>query len=231
MSTSQHPAPDRPSGSESVRTGIRVAGTAVVLRDGREGLETLLLRRPSTGSFAGAWVFPGGRVDPADRAGADAESDAARNAAVRETAEEVGIRVHSLTSLSCWVPPAETPVKFRTWFFLAREQGDEIRVNVGEIEDATWITPERAFEKHASGELTLFPPTWVTLHGLLAHRTVDEAMDGIREPARFETRMLPTAAGMRAMWLGDEDYPDARGAVGARHRLTMDTLPWLYERS
>lgn len=230
MSTPQHYSSDR-SGSQSARAGIRVAGTAVVLRDGRDGMETLLLRRPATGSFANAWVFPGGRVDPDDHVGAASESDAARNAAVRETAEEVGIHVHSLVPLSCWVPPAETPVKFRTWFFLAREQGDEIRVNVGEIEEAIWITPQRAFEKHAAGELMLVPPTWVTLHGLLAHRMTDEAMSGVGEPARFETRMLPTAAGMRAMWLGDEEYPDARGAVGARHRLTMDGLPWLYERS
>ncbi|MEJ1088886.1 NUDIX hydrolase [Microbacterium sp. Mu-80] len=232
MSTPQHPAPDRPSGTQGAGTGIRLAGTAVVLRDGRDGLETLLLRRPATGSFANAWVFPGGRVDPADRDGADDESASARNAAVRETREEAGIRVHSLVPLSCWVPPAETPVRFRTWFFLAREHGDDVHPNPGEIDEAAWMTPRRAFDAHAEGALTLFPPTWVTLHALLAHRTVDEALAvaGAGDVPTYETRMLATPTGMRAMWAGDEDYPDVPGAAGARHRLIMDALPWVYER-
>ena len=61
------------------------AATVVVLRDGADGLETLMLRRNSKISFGGMWVFPGGRVDEADRAGlaADDELGAARVAAVR----------------------------------------------------------------------------------------------------------------------------------------------------
>jgi 8-oxo-dGTP pyrophosphatase MutT (NUDIX family) len=42
------------------------AATVVPLRDGEHGLEVLLLRRNTRGSFAGMWVFPGGRVEPAD---------------------------------------------------------------------------------------------------------------------------------------------------------------------
>ncbi|UNK69662.1 NUDIX hydrolase [Microbacterium sp. H1-D42] len=210
--------------------GIRVAGTAVVLRDGAAGLETLMLRRPPSGSFAGAWVFPGGRVDPADRVGVETESDAALRAAVRETSEEACIRVHSLVPLSLWVPPPEAPAKFRTWFFLAREQGDVVHANAGEIDAAEWMTPQSAFTAHAAGSLTLFPPTWVTLQGLLDYRSVDDAFAQIADVASFETRMLPTETGMRAVWAGDEDYPDAGGAAGSRHRLTMDALPWVYER-
>lgn len=210
--------------------GVRIAGTAVVLRDGAEGLETLMLRRPPSGSFADAWVFPGGRVDPADRVGVATESDAALRAAVRETFEEAGIRVHSLVALSRWVPPPEAPARFRTWFFLAREHGDHVQASVGEIVDAEWMTPQAAFAAHVAGSLTLFPPTWVTLHGLLGHRCVDDVFAHAGEMSSYETRMLPTAAGLRAVWAGDEDYPEGRGAVGARHRLTMDRLPWVYER-
>ena len=44
------------------------AATVVVLRDAPHGPETLLLRRHGRSGFAaGAWVFPGGRVDDADR--------------------------------------------------------------------------------------------------------------------------------------------------------------------
>lgn len=209
---------------------MRVAGTAVVLRDGDDRIEVLLLRRPATGSFPGAWVFPGGRVDHGDGRAREAEEQAARRAAVRETREEAGIRIRDLATLSCWVPPVETPVRFRTWFFLARECGDELRPNAGEIEEAAWMTPRRAFERHASGELTLFPPTWITLYGLGPHRTVDDAYASLSAFARYETHMQKLESGMRAIWAGDEEHPGAPGAAGGRHRLTMGTRPWTYER-
>ena len=209
---------------------MRVAGTAVVLRDGMGGLEVLLLRRPPTGSFPGAWVFPGGRVDPDDEREGDDEEQAALRAAVRETREEAGIGIRDLATLSRWVPPAETPVRFRTWFFLAREQGDPLRPNPGEIEEAAWMTPARALDRHEAGELTLFPPTWITLNSLAEHPTVDDAFASVSAFVRYETRMQKLDSGMRALWAGDEEHPDEPGAPGARHRLTMAALPWQYER-
>lgn len=45
----------------------RPAATIVLLRDGSRGMETLMLRRTRRSGFVpGAWVFAGGRVDPAD---------------------------------------------------------------------------------------------------------------------------------------------------------------------
>jgi len=46
----------------------RPAATVVLLRDGPAGLEAYLQLRPVGMGFAGGlWVFPGGRVDAADR--------------------------------------------------------------------------------------------------------------------------------------------------------------------
>ena len=87
-------------------TLVGTAATVVLLRDGAHGIEVLLLERPRhTGTFAGAWVFPGGRVDPEDYDAAGSvppdlqaeprnpEEDlpAARIAGVRETVEETGL--------------------------------------------------------------------------------------------------------------------------------------------
>lgn len=87
----------------------RPAATVVVLRDGALGIEVLLLRRAERGDHnSGAWVFPGGLVDAADRAaqpfcrGLDAAQADARlgveshaldywAAAVRECFEEAGL--------------------------------------------------------------------------------------------------------------------------------------------
>jgi len=45
----------------------RPASTTLVLRDGWDGLKVLMLRRSASASFMpGAYVFPGGAVDPAD---------------------------------------------------------------------------------------------------------------------------------------------------------------------
>ena len=44
------------------------AATVMLLRDGNEGMEVFMLRRALSAVFAGGlYVFPGGRVDDADR--------------------------------------------------------------------------------------------------------------------------------------------------------------------
>lgn len=51
------------------------SATVILLRDAGDSLETLLLRRNSQLAFhGGAWVFPGGRIDPEDHT-ADAPDD------------------------------------------------------------------------------------------------------------------------------------------------------------
>src|SRR6478735_3825846 len=103
---------------------IPVAATVVIVRDGPTGPEVLMIERPDRGSFAGAWVFPGGKLEPGDEgpigdATAPEEADATR-AAVRETREETGLEVAAsdLVTLSVWDPPPGIPLRIRTWFFL-----------------------------------------------------------------------------------------------------------------
>lgn len=81
----------------------RPAATVLLLRDGPTGLEVLMTRRSPTASFApGAYVFPGGAIDPADHdpathafAGRRATQDDLRLAqaiaAIRESFEELGV--------------------------------------------------------------------------------------------------------------------------------------------
>lgn len=100
----------------------RPAATILMLRDGPGGMETLMLRRTRrTGFVPGAYVFAGGRVDPADgdpdavsrlsgldpqraaerlRLPADARPPAAAYyvAALREAFEETGLLVGRRTS-------------------------------------------------------------------------------------------------------------------------------------
>lgn len=77
------------------------AATVVIYRHASDGgpAEILMVERSPTMRFAGgAAVFPGGRIDPADRElagqvapGLDPDDAAARVAAIRETIEETGL--------------------------------------------------------------------------------------------------------------------------------------------
>ena len=79
----------------------RPAATVLLLRDGAAGLEVLMTRRSLTASFApGAYVFPGGGVDPLDvashpmatrRPGQSALHLTQAIAAIRESFEELGV--------------------------------------------------------------------------------------------------------------------------------------------
>ncbi|MBN9156247.1 NUDIX hydrolase [Microbacterium sp.] len=205
---------------------LPVAGTAVILRDAADGIEVLLLRRPDRGSFAGAWVFPGGMVEPEDRiAGADESEDAGR-AAVRETAEEVGLALERLALLSCWVPPPGIPKRVRTWFFVAADPGGAIRPALDEVVETRWLTPEAALAARDAGKIALMPPTWRTLHALQGTTRVEHALARVGDAVLFRTRATPTKAGMLLFWDGDEL---AGAPQGARERLIAEDPVWRFE--
>lgn len=208
------------------------AATVVLVRDGREGLETLMLRRNSRGAFGGMWVFPGGRVDPDD----GEDEDGARRAAVRETAEEASLVVDPsvLVPFAHWTPPPIAPKRFATWFFLAPAPTGVVAVDGSEIHDHRWVTPTNAMALRDAGEIELAPPTFVTLHRLSQSDDVAAALtDAARGPVEFfTTRVVKASTGeLVAVWHGDAAYGgDDLDAEGARHRLAMIDGAWAYRR-
>lgn len=90
-------------------TDLRRASTVCLVRD-RDEFEILMVQRPHTARFMpGAWVFPGGVVDPEDSvfaaAKGSADPDAAwRIAALRELIEETGVWITPDATLSFPLP-------------------------------------------------------------------------------------------------------------------------------
>jgi 8-oxo-dGTP pyrophosphatase MutT (NUDIX family) len=193
------------------------AATVVVVRDGPEGLEVLLLERSNVGAFAGMWVFPGGRVDATDAG--DDEFGRARSAAVREAQEEVGLVVppDALAPWAHWTPPAYQPRRFSTWFFAAPWEGDGVVIDGHEIVAHSWISPADAIARR----LPMAPPTFVTLHQMAGRRTLAELAAGPEHGVeRFVTRMASDRSCV--LWHGDAGYDASDAdAPGLRHRALL----------
>jgi 8-oxo-dGTP pyrophosphatase MutT (NUDIX family) len=221
---------------------LRPAATVVVVRDGQAtdgtpGIETLMLRRNEHGQFGGMWVFPGGRVDDddVDPTAPDDEVAAGRRAAVREAMEEAGVVLDpaALVVLSHWRPPSTAPKGFATWFFVAAGSDADVAVDGHEIHEHAWLAPVEVLRRRDAGEVTLVPPTFVTLTVLAAHATVGDLLAalGTGTPERFHTQIGRDGETAMACWHGDEAYDVQPGPPGARHRLIMSEDGWRYERS
>jgi 8-oxo-dGTP pyrophosphatase MutT (NUDIX family) len=223
-------------GADTVPPAPIPAATVVLVRDRADGVETLMLHRNSKIAFGGMWVFPGGRVDPEDVAGAGTEEEAARRAAVREAREEAGLEcaLASLVPFAHWLPPGVAPKRFSTWFFVAPAGGGAVTIDHGEIHDSAWMRPTDALARRDGQEIELAPPTWMTLTRLSQFATVEDLLADARgrPPTFYETRVATSADGMIAMWEGDAGYATGDPeAPGPRHRLHIGAGPWRLERT
>ena len=216
------------------------AATVVLVRDGEDGLEALLVQRSKeVKHMGGMWVFPGGKVDDGDYPPDRDEYNAAVNAAIRETREEAGLDVSAdqLVYLSHWTTPVGAKRRFATWFFLTiLEPGQEVQVDGGEIALHRWVNPGTALQESADFEhpLRLMPPTYVSLVHIADCESCEEARARIggREALIFAPRMVPVEGGLCFLYAGDAGYgSDDLEAEGLRHRLFMvnDQLDYICE--
>jgi 8-oxo-dGTP pyrophosphatase MutT (NUDIX family) len=168
------------------------SATVVVLRDADLGPEVLLLLRNNELKFApGAWVFPGGRIDPEDYY-SDCAADtgeaiqaAARRAASREAQEEAGIFIDpgKIKLINHYITPLSSPRRFSTWFYLADgNHCERIKIDGGEIVDYRWATAANALAEYHADRLLLIRPTRETLESLQAVTSVAMALQVARSP-------------------------------------------------
>ena len=225
----------------------RPAATVVLLRDGADELELLMIERGAATAFGGMWAFPGGVIEDAD-VPPGTEPDplpAARRAGVRETMEETGLVVDAGTLVwwSHWLPPGRNALstkRFSTWFFLAPAAGRHEdpgpasgaghgSAGDGEVASVRWIAPAVALAMQERGEIVLAPPTYVTLTQLALYGDVASAVRAA-EPRYFATEVAFDGATRLCVWEGDVAYGGGDHlAEGPRHRLAMDEVAgWRY---
>jgi 8-oxo-dGTP pyrophosphatase MutT (NUDIX family) len=93
------------------------------------------------------------------------------------------LRADLLTPWARWITPEISPRRFDTWFFaaalppgqmaaLTAAAGPGTQAVPGESDSGTWLRPSAALEAARAGQITLLPPTAVTLAELEAHQEV-----------------------------------------------------------
>ena len=190
-------------GSVPAEPGL--AASVVLLREAAAGLETYLLHRHARMAFAASMVvFPGGRVDPADRS----DPDPLRRCAVRETEEETGVRLapEALMPWAHWVTPEPEPRRYDTFFYLAElPAGQQADDRSGETDGADWATPAAALSDAQAGRIRLMPPTL----SILLELSELESLTAVRRAAtdRVIERVLPRLVRDGDGWRFD--YPRA----------------------
>lgn len=104
------------------------------------------------------------------------------------------LRADLLTPWARWITPEVSPRRYDTWFFAAAlppgqeaTPAPEGHADPGESESGAWLRPAAALEAARAGEITLLPPTAVTLGELAAYSDVA----GILAARRVITPRLP----------------------------------------
>lgn len=234
---------------DAVDTAPIDSATVMVLRDGAQGLEVLMVRRHGdAGVLGGVHVFPGGKLDPADAAAplADTGEDAgwfsgalaepalspavARGlfaAARRETREECGLDLPlpSLWPWSRWITPRQPSVshkRFDTRFFVAPAPlGQQAVHDDFEATETVWVLPRDGLQRYWAGEIDLAPPQIMSLVQLARVRDVAQVMAAARQrpPALIEPHPFDESGERVICYPGDPLHPVREAAWEGPTRL------------
>ncbi len=231
----------------------RPATTVLLLRDEPDGFSVFMVQRSLESRFMpGAYVFPGGRVDPEDRGAADAwggldpdlahrrfegeldhgEAVAHLVAGALEVHEEVGVRLPTLDALHVlahWITPEFEPRRFDTWFVVCRlPDGVTPKHDEHETIASRWVEPKSALERYGDGELIMAPPTFYTLWDLARFdRAADVLAEAERRSVPPVTPRFQQVGDRFALLLpGDPLYPSDRPVPGPTRVVMEDGGRW-----
>ena len=232
----------------------RSAATILLVRDGQHGeLEVFLVRRhPKSGFLGGAHVFPGGKVDEADRhpeaiaalglaPGAlhpDEAGGATRVAAIRETHEEAGVVVppSQLAYMSRWITPEAEPRRYDTRFYVALCPTDQVAAH-DELETTAgaWFSPQGAIEAMRRRDLFLAPPTLRNLEILAEATTAEDALQRTRlaDKPTVQPDLVLRDGAVVILMPGDPDYSGPSGPpwVPGPSRFVLVDGVWEYPKT
>jgi 8-oxo-dGTP pyrophosphatase MutT (NUDIX family) len=153
-------------------------------------------------TFEESGVLLAGPEEPATAAAPQDGSDLARDrrallhgsVSLAELLARRGLvlRADLLTPWARWITPEISPRRFDTWFFVAALPPGQVATHAGEADprhvdaapgesdSGTWLRPSAALDAARAGEITLMPPTAVTLSELATYQDVAGILAGHR---------------------------------------------------
>lgn len=172
------------------------SSTIILIREHKGRVQVLLSHRPAGMSFAaGAFVFPGGKVEMADQMPVtsktilSAEQIGLRRAGVRELREETGLDLmvgegdevsvlENMIPFAHWITPEMMPKRFNTYFYLcgAPDNQDHQKQNDEAISNE-WHYPEDVLAQGERGEVYMMFPTILNLQLFVGLKSLKEAMN------------------------------------------------------
>lgn len=156
-----------------------VAYRVAAARELLEEAGVLLARR------GGSWAT----ADEAESVRRELDEGAAFEQLIREGGWRLAL--DDLVPFARIVTPRTQPRRFDTHFFLAElPAGQEARRDDVESDELVWVAPAQIVEGGMSGQVSLLPPTWVTLMQLAAFDSVAELVAWAR--SRPIVRVEPT---------------------------------------
>lgn len=82
--------------------------------------------------------------------------------------EGLHLKLEILTYFGHLVTPKESPIRFDTRFFLAKlPEGQTPKLDLNEVEEALWISPEEALTAQQNGKIYLASPTILALETII----------------------------------------------------------------
>ena len=175
---------------------IKPSATVILTRRAPEVEVYLVERSRRTRFFPGYHAFPGGVLDPADGEGREGYA----RAAVRELAEETGVRVgvEALVEAGTLLTPPFAPVRYHTTFYVCElPEGQAPTVDGEELVGGAWLGPAEAIRRFEEEGFPVPPPTLAYLRLLALHgdplRAAEaaKATDGRPHHERFRIELHP----------------------------------------
>ncbi len=145
---------------------------------------------------------------------ADRQSLLDRSLSLAELLQRRGLLLRSdlLRPWAHWITPEFEPRRFSTRFFVAElPAGQRARDISGEADHVVWEPPRRALEAYERGELTIMPPTAVTLLELASHDTVEGVLgegDERDVNSRLPKMIVDEAGEVHLVLPDDPEYPN-----------------------
>lgn len=219
------------------------AATVVLMRDGPDGAEVLLMRRhDSSGFVPGAWVFPGGRVDRADAEPElrervlglpDPDPPAAFwIAALREVFEETGV-LFARDGAGAWSPDTSDPGVERDRRALMA--GEETLAHViarrdlcldatGMVHIGHWVTPVVEPRRYDTHFFAAAPPDGLEARVDAREMTEASWLVPARALERFEHGELPMVFPTVKTLQSLAGFPTVDEALASLRRRTVERI-------